>query len=189
MKGIIFTEFMELVEREFGLPVLDQIILQAQPESGCVYTSTGAYPHTELVDLVTALAEKTGVPVNDLLLHFGQALFSALVVRMPWATDTKADCFDFLSSVDSQIHMEVEKLYPDAELPQLDFEAIDDRCAVMRYESSRPFAKVAEGLLRGCSAYYGDAFSVKLRDPSGETGEAMVFELRRIDADPAGSTA
>jgi hypothetical protein len=34
MKGIVFTEFLDLVEDKFGLEVLDKIITQSNLESG-----------------------------------------------------------------------------------------------------------------------------------------------------------
>jgi len=57
------------------------------------------------------------------------------------------DAFAFLSSLDGLIHVEVLKLYPQAELPSVPVTKMDDRELVMEYRSKRPFADVAEGLL------------------------------------------
>ncbi|MDW1810083.1 heme NO-binding domain-containing protein, partial [Vibrio sp. Vb2362] len=45
MKGIIFTEFMELVEEKFGLDVLDQVLDLSNDEG--VYTAVGSYDHKD----------------------------------------------------------------------------------------------------------------------------------------------
>ena len=41
MKGIIFTEFLDLVEEKFGLEMVDKIIEQSNLDSGGIYTSVG----------------------------------------------------------------------------------------------------------------------------------------------------
>ena len=38
MKGIVFTEFLDLVEEKFGLEMVDTIIEQSNLDSGGVYT-------------------------------------------------------------------------------------------------------------------------------------------------------
>ena len=45
MKGIVFTEFFELVEDKFGLEVVQQIIDECKLESEGIYTSVGTYSH------------------------------------------------------------------------------------------------------------------------------------------------
>ena len=55
MKGVVFTEFVEMVEARFGLPMLDRIIEAAQLPSGGAYSAVGTYDHGEMVQLVGAL--------------------------------------------------------------------------------------------------------------------------------------
>ena len=43
MKGVIFTEFLELVEKKFGLAMVDKIIGQSNLASEGIYTSVGTY--------------------------------------------------------------------------------------------------------------------------------------------------
>ncbi|MGC9491069.1 heme NO-binding domain-containing protein, partial [Vibrio genomosp. F10] len=81
MKGLIFTEFMELVEREFGLEVLDTILDEAG-DSG-IYTSVGSYDHKALVKLIVALSKKTDIPSEQLQEVFGQSVFITLYKSMP----------------------------------------------------------------------------------------------------------
>ena len=45
MKGVIFTEFMELVEHQFGLEELDTLIEESAVPSGGVYTAVGTPPN------------------------------------------------------------------------------------------------------------------------------------------------
>ena len=75
MKGVIFTEFMELVEQQFSEEVAEQIIELADPASGGSYTSLGTYDHSEILALVTHLSQITGADAGDLQLAFGEFLF------------------------------------------------------------------------------------------------------------------
>ena len=60
MKGIVFAEFIELVEDKFGFEIADEIIEESNLPSGGSYTSVGTYDHREMLELVTHLSEKTG---------------------------------------------------------------------------------------------------------------------------------
>lgn len=63
MKGIIFTEFMELVESKFGLEVLDQVLELSDDEG--VYTSVGSYDHRDLVKLIVNLSKVSDIPQSS----------------------------------------------------------------------------------------------------------------------------
>ncbi len=50
MKGIIFTEFITIVESKFGLDVSQQMLDDAN-DSG-IYTAVGSYDHRQLIKLI-----------------------------------------------------------------------------------------------------------------------------------------
>ena len=54
MKGMVFTEFLEMVESTFSADMVAAIIDDSAPPSGGAYTSVGTYDHQELVGMVTA---------------------------------------------------------------------------------------------------------------------------------------
>ena len=54
MKGIVFTEFLEMVEDRFSLDMVDDLIDDCDLPSGGVYTAVGTYSHEEIVALVSA---------------------------------------------------------------------------------------------------------------------------------------
>ena len=74
MKGIVFTEFSEMVEKMFGEEMLDDIIDSTQPKSGGAYTTVGTYDHAELVNMVVELNKRTEIPVPKLIYTFGEYL-------------------------------------------------------------------------------------------------------------------
>ena len=75
MKGIVFTEFLELVEDKFGLEMLDAIIGASNLESVGVYTGIGTYNFSEMLALLTNLSERTTISIDDLLLAYGEHFF------------------------------------------------------------------------------------------------------------------
>ncbi|MDA9557054.1 heme NO-binding domain-containing protein, partial [Vibrio sp.] len=76
MKGVIFTEFLDLVEQQFGLSTLDQILDECEDEG--IYTSVGTYDHRDLVKLIVALSKKTEISAEDLQQVYGKSIFSKL---------------------------------------------------------------------------------------------------------------
>jgi hypothetical protein len=80
MKGIVFTEFMEMAEARYGLEAVEMAIQRANPSSKAAYTSVGNYHHTELVDLVLALTGQVGTPPNQLMISFGHHLLRRFTV-------------------------------------------------------------------------------------------------------------
>ena len=81
MKGIVFREFISLVETQFSLETADHIIAASHLSSDGAYTTVGTYPHQEMVELVTHLSEATKISVKDLLHHFGRHHFFSVFLR------------------------------------------------------------------------------------------------------------
>lgn len=173
MKGIIFTEFLELVETLFGLDTVDHILGQDDLASGGAYTAVGTYDYTELLKLVTVLSQKTSVPVPALVHAFGKHLFNQFIVAYPHIVENIATTAEFVSKVESLIHVEVRKLYPDARLPTLTFQPLDEKRAAVSYKSARPFADLAVGLIEACAEHFGEDVKVERTDTTGQPNEAQ----------------
>lgn len=147
MKGIVFTEFLELVEEKFGLATVDNIIEQSDLKSGGIYTSVGTYDFSEMLQLVTHLSEQTGISADDLLLTYGEHLFGRLKSSYPGLVEIYNDPLEMLASIENHIHVEVRKIYPDAELPSFEvLERTDDKL-ILLYKSSRAMYSFGLGLM------------------------------------------
>lgn len=167
MKGIVFTEFLEMVEDKFGFETADNIVSQADLPSEGIYTAVGTYDHTEMVQLVSQLSEESKMEIPSLLKVFGHHLFSRFVEGYGHFFQGVPDAFTFLSKLESYIHIEVKKLYPDAELPRFDIRFLEDHILEMVYHSDRGFADFAEGLLNGCIEHFDEAISIQREDLAG----------------------
>ena len=177
MKGVVFTEFLEMVESNFSPVVADRIVEQSDLPSGGVYTAVGTYDHGEMVSLVNQLSSETGTPIPELLQRFGHYLFGRFVEGYPDSFVGWKGSLDFLSSVHDHIHVEVRKLYPNAELPSLRCERPEPNRLVMIYRSERGLADLAEGLTRACVEYFGDSVTLSREDLSGGDNTHVRFVL------------
>lgn len=179
MKGIVFSEFNEMVEEVFSPEIADRIIEESDLPSEGAYTSVGTYDHAELVSMVIKLSEITHTPVPQLVQAFGKHLIPRFFDLYPGFFDSVTNTFDFLSTIENHVHFEVLKLYPDAELPSFDVESQDDQKLVMTYSSGRPFADLAEGLILGSCDHFNENIKVEREDLDGEPGTHARFTLTR----------
>ena len=177
MKGLVFSEFLEFVEERFSPKMSDDIIEGCDLPSGGIYTSVGTYHHKELVDLVSALSDKSGTPVPGLVRAFGQHLFGRLTGIFPHFVQSASSTFELLRSVEDYIHVEVRKLYPDAELPTFEFESPHPSQLIVIYRSRRPLADLAHGMMAGAIEYFGENICIERSSTSGVDDSAVKFTL------------
>lgn len=179
MKGLVFVEFLEMVEEMFSPDIAQNIVDAADLPSGGAYTSLGTYDHREIVALVSKLSQATGQPASALVRAFGEHLFKRLFALYPQFFDGIDDAQDFLRCVDGYVHMEVRKLYPEAELPSFYFhDATGPGEVTFEYRSGRPFADLAEGMILACIRHFGSAIEMERQDLPGPSGTAANFILR-----------
>jgi len=177
MKGVVFTEFLEMVEDAHSPILAEQILADAEPESGGAYTSVGKYNYMELVSMVCHLGRLTDTPVPELLQTFGGYMFGRFLEGYPQFFEGETSALDFLPKVDGYIHGEVRKLYPDAELPVFDSERPDTNTLIMTYESARPLAKFAEGLVAAAIDHFENPVELTVEDLSDGKGIKARFTL------------
>ncbi|HEY5720571.1 MAG TPA: heme NO-binding domain-containing protein [Gammaproteobacteria bacterium] len=180
MLGVVFTEFTEMVESQLGVETLDRMLsgVEQRLESGGAYTAVGTYSHSEMVVLVTELARITGLSTDALVEQFGHHLFGRFNQRYPMFFNRIDNALDFLETVEGRIHFQVRKLYPAAQLPTFVCTRSGADTLVMEYRSSRPFAALALGLIRGCGDHFGQPLEVTSESlPKDDNG--MRFTVRR----------
>lgn len=179
MKGIVFAEFIELVEDKFGFEMADEIIESSNLPSGGAYTSVGTYDHTEMLELVTHLSQKTGISVEDLVKVFGEHLLGRFAEGYPTFFENVTGCFEFLDTIENKVHVEVKKLYPEAELPTFDSQIESENNMTLIYTSKRPFSALAYGLIKGASTYYSENIDIAMDDQSTPELTKVIFTLTK----------
>lgn len=174
MKGIVFTEFLDAVDDELGPIAVENVIDRCDLESGGAYTSVGTYACSEMGQLVGALAAETGDDPAKVLTWFGEKLAASFKVNYPAYFDT-TNFFDFIESIDSHIHKEVKKLYPDAELPRFHTISRTDTALELDYVSSRGLELLAKGMLQGCATVFDETIEVNM--VPRQAGEDRIVRL------------
>lgn len=178
MKGIVFTEYLEFVEDNFGYNLIDELMTSMDLPSGGIYTAVGSYEFTELIQLLLKTCELTKKEPAFLLNKFGWHLFGVFTRAYPQFFTEARSSFDILSTLDDKIHPEVLKLYPDAELPKFDIEKHDQNELIMIYKSARRMSDFATGLIEACMAHFKEVGSID-KEQLDQHGETVRFIIKR----------
>jgi len=179
MKGLIFTEFMDMVESHWGIAMLDDLIASTQPASGGAYTSVENYAFAELEAYLDELHDITGIELNNLLIQFGSYMAESFVNKFPEYFKGAASTFDVLKRVDDHIHVEVTRLHPDAVLPSFSYNMDDENTMTLRYESVRSLADLVEGIVMKCGEIFGENLSMSRTVISEDSPTIVEFSIRK----------
>ncbi len=176
MKGIVFTEFFEMVEEAHGYETVDKLIASCNLSTDGIYTSVGTYPSSDMFELVQKLSDQSSTSIPDLLFAFGGHLFHTFTQKYQSFFQDHTHAFDFLVTLHDHIHVEVKKLYPDAELPSFAYQRTDNHSMEMTYSSERKMSDLAHGLLHHCLGYYDHRFSIE-KENIVEDGSVVLFKI------------
>jgi hypothetical protein len=179
MKGIVFTEFLALVEEKFGLETVDEIIEKSDLASEGVYTAIGTYEFSEMLSLLTHLSEKTSLSIDTLLYVYAEHFFEVLKTNYSKLIETYSDPMALLASIENHIHVEVRKIYPDAELPYFEVLERTENKLVLEYTSSRAMYNFGLGLMHKTFEYFGQKADIKL-DKLKSDGSKVNYTIIKI---------
>lgn len=178
MKGIVFTEFLELVEDKFGLEMVDNIISSSDLESEGIYTAVGTYSFSEMLQLLQHLSKHTAISIDNLLLVYGEHFFRVIENSYPGLLATYKDPIDMISSIENHIHVEVRKIYPDAELPTFEVVEKTENSLVMVYTSSRAMHHFGLGLMNKTFEHFDSTATIEL-EKIKEDGTEVRFVIHK----------
>jgi len=181
MKGIVFTEFLDLVEDKFGIEMVDTIITNAELASNGSYTAIGTYEFSEMLQLLKNLSKNTGISTDELLLIYAEHFFHVLKSSYPQLLEKYTNPIDLLASIEGHIHVEVRKIYPDAELPTFEVLEKTDDSLTMIYKSSRSMHHFGLGLMKQTFAHFNTEASILL-EKIKDDGTEVKFTIKTVDA-------
>ncbi|WP_026933739.1 heme NO-binding domain-containing protein [Christiangramia echinicola] len=176
MKGIVFTEFLEMVEQEFGLEVVDKIITASQLPSEGIYTSVGTYDFFEMQNLLGNLSAETGIPINDLIYAYGLYFFQALTKHHRDIFNLYTSPIAMLASIENHIHVQVRKIYPGAELPTFKVLNQQEDFLEMMYFSERSMYMFAKALMEKTFEHYHENSKIEM-EMIREDGSQVRFKI------------
>ncbi|MGJ8597552.1 heme NO-binding domain-containing protein [Sulfitobacter sp.] len=177
MKGAIFVELVSMAENAFGEDVVDDVLDKADLDNGGAFTTVGNYPCSELVKIVMAFSEHSGISPEVLQRMFGHWMLDHFVENYAEFFEGKTDSFSLLEAVDGEIHVEVKKLYPEAELPVFAAERLSDNHLSLTYSSPRPLVEFCHGMIEASLKRYGETAEIG-RCPVAHQENATNFDIR-----------
>lgn len=163
MKGILFTEFLQLVENNYGLETVDKIIQESDLSTNGAYTSVGKYEFSEMLSLLNNLSKHTHLSVDELLLVYSEHFFKVLSESYLNIIARYASPLELIASIDEHVRVEVLKIYPDSELPK--FEIIDktDTGLTMIYSSrAQVMHTFGLGLMHKTFEYFNKSATIEM---------------------------
>lgn len=178
MKGIVFTGFLDMVEETYGLEIVDSIIEDANLKSKGAYTSVGTYEFSEMLQLLDGLSKHTGLPIDTLLQLYASYFFELIKESYPAFLNMYNDPIELLASVESHIHVEVLKIYPDAELPTFEVLEKTDDVLILLYKSSRAMHYFGLGLMEKTFAHFKTKGSIVL-EKINDNGTEVKFIITK----------
>ena len=179
MKGVVFVELLSMAESLVGEEAVDNVLDTTPLPSGGAYTSVGNYPCSELMALVGAFSAHTGHSVAVLQKTFGKWIFNKFSESYQVFFEGKSDALTMLESIEREVHVEVRKIYPEAELPTFDTVRISATAIEMTYSSERPLVDFCEGMIEACLDHFDQTAHIQKTDfeQKGQFGARFTIQL------------
>jgi Haem-NO-binding len=154
MKGLIFNLLEEVVRREYGDDIWEDMLETAAVDGA--YSSLGSYPDGEITKLISAAASALDLEPDLVIRQFGRHALPLLASKYPHFFERHKTTRTFLLSLNDVIHAEVRKIYSGAEVPEFDYDASSPDVLVMGYTSPRRLCALAQGFTEGAAAHFGE---------------------------------
>ena len=123
MKGTIFNYLEEFVSKNHGKNTWSSLVKNTKLETeSAVFIGSGNYPDNDLFALAQTASEMLKAPIDSILHNFGYFVLEKFSEDFPVFFQRTSSAKDFLSSIHCVIHVEVKKLYPDADTPDFEYE-------------------------------------------------------------------
>lgn len=168
MKGVVFTELIEMIEDLMGLAFTNRVIEDARLENEGAFTAIGTYPSQDLLKLFESLGKHAENPQDKIIKGYGECLFHRLSMSFQNELAAHPGAFSFLLQLGDIIKRETLKLYPDAKIPEIHARLISPHSLEFRYTSSRKLVDLVEGFICGCVGYFNENISITRGNLSSE---------------------
>ena len=178
MKGFIFTNFIDFVEKSFGLEMVDDMISNSDLKSEGIYTAFNSYEFSELQSMLNYVCTKSGLKPEIALEEFGKFVFPYLMGKHSYIIEHYEDPLDLISGIENHIHIEVKKLYEDAELPKFTLVEKTEKQIIIIYQSKRGLTFFAIGLIKQTLNHFKVKGSVSITESfNGKDSNAVKFTV------------
>lgn len=175
MHGIIFVELKKYVETRVSAEAW-RAVHEASGVPTKIYMAVRPYDDAELVALVQTASTMTGTPVPVILKDFGHFIVPDLMKTYRSFMDPSWRTLEVLEFTESHVHTKVRTMTKGAMPPFIEPVRTAPNQVDITYRSARQLCPVAEGIIEGIAAHFGEEITMT-HDKCMHRGDAAC-ELR-----------
>src|SRR5690606_25138495 len=179
MKGVVFTEFLEMVEGSYGLGMVDYILQNSDLDSNGIYTSVGTYDFKELITLFSVLSEKVKIKVDDISYNFGKYFFTSLKNTRPQIFEEHDSPEEFLISIEDHVYKQVKDGHPPVKPQTFTIEKNDQDQMIFVYKSTTGLYMFALGFVEKTFEHYNPSFKVTYKTLSDKGTQVRFTVIKK----------
>lgn len=131
-----------------------------------------------MLQLLEHLSKNTFISIDNLLLVYAEHFFSVIEKSYPDLLATYKDPIEMISSIENHIHVEVRKIYPDAELPTFEVIEKTNDTLTMIYKSNRAMHHFGLGLMNKTFEHFNSTATIDL-EKIKEDGTEVRFVIHK----------
>ena len=177
MKGLIFTDFIKLVEKRFSRQEADAWLESCELPGGRTYAAAGEYPYREFMELVMHLSARTGETLAIILHDFGRHLAAQALRR------EAPDSGDALAELARLVGNDFRNLLTPNQVTSrdaiLDIEMGESRVEITCH-APRPIADILAGMIERVAEESSDLIHIARR-PLSESADHFAVQVERVN--------
>lgn len=161
MHGIVLKGLKDFVVETHDQEAWRAIQAEASLE-GKVYVPVTEYPDEDVVALVGAASEITGLDASELLTEFGRFLVPRLLETYDVHVETEWTGLELVANVEEYIHTALRAKQISAYTPpELESGWLGENRVGIIYASDRELCNLAKGLISGVGEYFDEPFDIE----------------------------
>lgn len=185
MKSFIMNVWINTWKKLYGDAVVNSLIEEFKIDTTKLLIPTNDVADDVVYQFSKKLAQKVGKTYEQLWEETGYNNIKSFYAAYP-GYFKKDGCMSFLSAMDG-VHRALTRRISGAKPPRIIFNYIDERTAIVRYQSMRDFRYYFMGLLKGASEFFNDPIEVEILD-QGTTSSGSFIEVKIRSTKPYGKT-
>lgn len=184
MHGIVLKGLKDFVVSSYDRETW-HTLQEAAGVDGKIYVPVTEYPDEDVLALVEAASESTGIAPPELLRDFGRFLIPSLLETYGVHVGSDWTGLELIANVEDYIHQALRaKQLSTYTPPALEAEWLDEDRVLVTYTSDRQLCDLAKGLIEGVGDYYDQPLEISEEEcmlEAGDQCELIVTEATDAD--------
>ncbi|MGC8819703.1 MAG: heme NO-binding domain-containing protein [Fervidobacterium sp.] len=183
MKSFVMNIWINTWKKLYGESAVNQLIDEFKIDTFKLLVPTNDIPDDLVVKFSQRLAQKVGKTYEQLWEETGFNNIRSFHSFYP-NYFKKNGCMSFLNAMDS-VHRALTRRISGARPPRIIFNYIDEKTAIVKYESTRDFRYYFLGLLKGASEFFNDPLKIEVLN-QGSSNSGSFIEVKIVSTKPYG---